>query len=267
MLALTSRNPEPVKQLLDAGADVLAVNKEGKSVESQLWKVFDDKTKEMVQRAVRLATEERIDRICYLYSADNPHASRADAIQPTTPQLAAVRMYRALFGPDRGTFAAVFVGEGAGIRAIDALYDGTHDYIAFRKELTRAFGPDACQRFDSLELDGATWTFTLPMADESRLRQMEVDVQGDRAVCHHFPELERAGDVRFVKQGDGWRIDAGYLAPADQPEANLRVFGAMSRSVQKGRSLLRQSGNRMEDVKRAMMRELDAEMRKLANGG
>jgi ankyrin repeat protein len=256
ILALQSRKPELVKRLLDAGANALAVDGEGKSIERELWKIHDHKIADMLEKAVADATEKRIDRICYLYSADNPKALKAAAVEPTTPNLAAVKMYRALFGPDKKAFAAMFVGGEQQMAAVNALYDFTHDYVAFRKELTKAFGPDACQRFNALRIDNRSWSFTLMIVDQDRLERIKVDIQGDQAVCHDFPEL-RQTDVRFLKQGGAWRIDAAFLTPAAQPDAYLRLFGAMSRTTRRGQALLRQPGSRMEDVKRAMGDEFE----------
>lgn len=252
LLAFRCDKPELVKRLLDAGADVLAVNSEGKCLKEELWKVHSEEVKAMLEKSIANATEKQIDAICHLYSPENPASLKADAIQPTTPNLAAVKMYRALFGPDKKAFAAMFIGREHEIAVSNELYDATQNYIAFRRELVKAYGADACQKFNALKIDGATFTLSLLFLDEGRFERMEVEVQGDRAVCHRFPDLQQCGDVYFVKQGDGWRINAAFLSPAIQQEANLRLFRGFSRTLEKGRSLLSQPGKSMEDVKRAM---------------
>ena len=102
MRAIRSGNQELIEPLLAAGADVLAVNEEGKTVADRLWTVRDAKVKEMLVEAIQDATEKQIDKICHLYSADNPQALKADAVEPTTPNLAAVKMYRRAVRPRPG---------------------------------------------------------------------------------------------------------------------------------------------------------------------
>ena len=244
--------PELINKLLDAGADVQAVNNEGKSVRGQLWTVHDEKLRDRLEKAVQRAREEQIEAICRLYSADNP---RADGVCATTPNAAAVKMYRALFGPNRKAFLAMFVGQDLDMAAVNALYEATHAYLAFRAELTKAYGPDAWAKFDALKMAGTEWTITLPVvADEAQLERMEVGVQGDQAVCRQFPQWEKA-DVRFVRRDGVWRIDAGFLVPILQPGAILRSLSILSRTLQKGRVVIRQSNRQIEDVKRAMWKE------------
>jgi ankyrin repeat protein len=257
MFAIHCKKPEVFGRLLAAGADVLAANSEGKSIADRLWEVGDEKVETMLKAAIGKAEEKRIDRICYLYSADNPHALKAGAIRPSTPNLAAVKMVRALLGADRKAFAATFVGDDSQIAVVNALYDVSQSYMAFRKELTNAYGPDACQEFAALEIDGVTWNVTVDVAQDERcFEQMKVYVQGDRAVCHDFPGFRRAGDVEFVKQGDNWRIYATFLTSAAQPDANLSLFNALVAVLQKGRQCIKQSGNGLGDVKREMIEEL-----------
>ncbi len=255
LLGLQAKKPELVKALLAAGADPLAVNSEGKSIESERWRAFDKEVEAMLGQAVNEATQKRIDRICRLYSADNPQALKAEAIEPATPNLAALRMNRALFGPDKQRFTSMFVGGERELAVVGALYDATQNYVAFRKELTKAYGGDACAKFDDLKIDSLRWNFTVPLIDEDRLRQMAVEVQGEKAVCRRFPGMEKAGDVHFVRQGEAWRIDASFLAPATQPDANLRLFQDMARTLEKGRGLIGRPETRMEDLKRAMWEE------------
>ena len=149
----------------------------------------------------------------------------------------------------------MFVGGERELAIVGALYDATQNYVAFRKELTKAYGADACAKFDDLEIDNLRWNFTVPLIDEDRLRQMEVEVQGDKAVCRRFPGMEKSGDVHFVRQDKAWRIDASFLAPATQPDANLGVFQDMARTLKKGRGLIGRPETRVEDVKRAMWEE------------
>ena len=246
-----------VKRLLDAGADVLAADDEGKTIEDSVWKVFDDKTKSLLKDTIADAKEKRIDAICYLYSPGNPHALKADAIRPTTPNLAAVKMFRAWLGPDRKAFAAAFVSNDLQASVVDALYDVTQCHIAFRKELKHVYGPDACRKFSAMSIDGMTWSLDIGVThDERCFQQMDVEVHGDRAVCHEFPNWKECGDVGFVKHGDDWRVNAAFLTPATQLDANLRLFHAIARCLRKGRECLGRSGISMEDVKRAMIEEL-----------
>lgn len=258
MLAIgSSKTSQLAKPLLKAGADVLIVDKDNQSIEDLLWKVFDKEIKELLQDTVADALERRIDRISELYSNDRPDALKADSIQPTTPNLAAVKMYRALFGPDKSAFVTMFVGRGVEMATVAALYDATQEYVSFRKELTKVFGKDACRRFNALQVDGVAWTTvpTLYFTDESGFEQMKVDVQGDRAICPCLPGLPQCGDVVFVRQAGVWRIDADFLTPPYEPEANFQLDSRFRRSVQKGRAMLRQSGSHMEDIKRAMWKE------------
>jgi len=94
------------------------------------------------------------------------------------------------------------------------------------------------------------------VADEGQLERMEVGVQGDQAVCRQFPQWEKA-DVRFVRRDGVWRIDAGFLVPVLQPQAVLRSLSTLSRTLQKGRAVIRQSDRQIEDVKRAMWKEFN----------
>jgi ankyrin repeat protein len=261
MMALSVSRPKLVRQLLDAGADALATDKEGRSVQDRLRRVFDKETESLVEKAIQEATERKTDAICRLYSVDNPNALKADAIKPTTPNLAAVKMYRALFGADKKAFLAMFVGRDQELAAVAMLYDVNQNSVAFRKELTRAYGPDACQKFNALKIDGMAWNFTLSIVDETEFKQVEVELKGDQAVCHRFPRFEQCGDVRFVRQDGGWCLDASFLAPAPNPEAYQRLFTTMNRCAEKGRSLLAQSGSSMEDVKRTMWKEFLAGMK------
>ena len=89
LLGFRAKKPDLIKSLLVAGADPLAVNSEGKSIERELWKFLDKQVQAMLGQAVKEATQKQIDRICRLYSADNPQAPKAEAIEPATPNLAA----------------------------------------------------------------------------------------------------------------------------------------------------------------------------------
>ncbi len=101
LLAFPFGKPELIDKLLDAGADVRAVNNEGKSVRSQLWTVHDEKLRDRLEKAVQRARDEQIATVCRLYSADNPRALQAGDVRATTPNAAAVKMYRASSGRTR----------------------------------------------------------------------------------------------------------------------------------------------------------------------
>ena len=74
-----------------------------------------------------------------------------------------------------------------------------------------------------MEIDNFRWNFTVLLIDEDRLRKMEVELQGDKAVCRRFPGMEKSGEAHFVRQDKAWRIDASFLArPRTSP---TRIWG------------------------------------------
>lgn len=258
MMAINSTKSALVKQLLADGADVLTTDKDGQAIDGILWKVLDKDVKALLAAAIRDATEKRIDRICEQYSPDNPNALKAEAIKATSPTLAVVKMYRALLGGDRKAFLAMFVGREQDKAVAVALFDMAQQGIAFRKELAKAYGPDACQKFAATKVDGTDCNLSLTVADEAQLNQAKIEIKGNEAVCHKLPGLAPTGDVRFVKHDGVWLLDAAFLAPMAAPEGSQSVVTTMARSFEKGRSLIGKPGKTIEDVKRAMWMEFQA---------
>ena len=260
-MAVESNHFHLIQGLVEAGADVLAEDDDGTSLEKSLARIPDKEMRLKLQAAIGRAAQDRIDKRCFLYSAENPHALRYDAIEPTTPNLAAVKAGRALYGGNEDEFAAMFVGKESAIATVHELFRVVRIYLAFRKELKQAFGADACQTFDELKLDNVTWTLILPLPDEGSWRRVEFDVQGDHAVCEHLPGFTESDPVKFVKQGKSWRIDSSFLTPQLHPDATLKLLKKMNRSIEKGRAKLRTGRNRIEDVKRAMFQEFTKDHR------
>ena len=169
-------------------------------------------------------------------------------------------MVTALLAEDRDTYMACFTGSAQELQVPVVLFDFSVAGAAFRADFIRAYGKAGWDKFQSESPGEANARLELP--DGSLLAELDkatVTINGNSA---SMTVPQESKSVEFVKQADGWRINACCLVPSGaEPDTQTRMMRSMIRTITKYRKAIGHKGISGEDIDYELGREIVSQIR------
>lgn len=186
-------------------------------------------------------------------------AENAQPVNAATPQAALRAMTEAILKADKGRFTGCLEGTPEQIKAMQSVYDYSHEAVEFREALIKAYGKEGWAKFqDSSAAGGASARLDVP--DDEFLGEIDkgkCEVNGDAATLM----VTGKPPMALKKTNGAWRIDAAALLPPDaQPAKFAEMMTRMGQVVKQYKKAIGKPGVKPEDLNYELGREICKQM-------
>ncbi len=249
ILAVDGRWTESAKLLLEAGADVEAVDAEGRSPESLCFGSHEIGA--MLWSRLGPIKEARIERLLAQCQADPAAMQKLVRAPAATPQEALLKMSRSMVLGDRDAFIDCFAGSGEELKALETVLRWSQAGLAFRKAMLAAYGKDGWKEFQ-----GDQGVLKFDVMDQDAVQRSTFTADGENAAVARLPGGNQTQKAVLLRSAGVWRIKASsFLGDVTNYAGACEMWNGMIQALEEEQARIGKTGVTPADLHEAVNRK------------